>query len=221
MKQLIAVTFLTCIAACGQTVTKEPAVSDAFAKAAMRLVIAIKDSDGSLLAEQHVRVMDEEAEMEQAIPEERAVLQDLSLRHVYYQLDRQMELVTVSPYGGPASQANQDAQKAFKADLDCFFAYIPSLKSMSASIPPACLADDAKRTSDSKRAEEQQDKAQCDKEQRADCKPAREQSVLERNLKIRLDLCIDLRGRNGKNAKGIAQCNATYDKELKEREFVK
>lgn len=159
--------------------------------------------------------------MEQATPEERATLQDLALRHVYYQLDSKMELATVSPYGGSRSQANLDAQKAFKADIDCFFAYIPSLKSLSASIPPLCLANDAKRTADSKRVEDEQDKAQCEKEQRSDCKPAREQSVLEKNLKVRLDLCIDVRGKNGKDAKAIAKCNAAYDKEMKEHGVIR
>lgn len=200
---------------------KQPEISDAFAKAAMRLVIAIKDSDGSPLAVQHVRVLDEEAEMEQATPEERAILQDLALRHIYYQLDSKMELATVSPYGGSPSQANLDAQKTYKADIDCFFAYIPTLKSLSASIPPLCLANDANRDSDSKRAEDERDKAQCDKEQRTDCKPAREQSVLERNLRVRLDLCIDATGKNGKDAKAIARCNAAYDKEMKEHGVAK
>jgi len=226
MKHVSAFLFTVCVTALAQTqtpvaATKQPVISDAFAKAAMHLVIAIKDSDGSLLAEQHVRVIEEEAEMEQSTPEERAILQDLALRHVYYQLDSKMELATVSPYGGSPSQANLDAQKTFKADIDCFLAYIPSLKSLSASIPPLCLANDAKRTADSKRTEDEQDKAQCDKEQRTDCKPAREQSVLERNLKVTLDLCIDVRGKNGKDAKAIAKCNAAYDKEMKEHGLTK
>lgn len=226
MKHVSAFLFAVCVAAFAQAqtplaATNQPAISDAFAKAAMRLVIAIKDSDGSILAEQHVRVIGEEAEMEQATPEERAIIQDLALRHVYYQLDSKMELATVSPYGGSPSQANLDARKTLKADIDCFFAYIPSLKSLSSSIPPLCLANDAKRTADSKRAEDEQDKAQCAKEQRTDCEPAREQSVLERNLKVRLDLCIDVRGKNGKDAKAIAKCNAAYDKEMKEHGVTK
>jgi hypothetical protein len=75
---------------------------------------------------------------------------------------------------------------------------------------------EAKFKSDLKRTEEQQAKAQCDKEQRTDCKPASEQSVLERNLKVWLDFCIDASGHSGKNTRAIAKCNAKYDKWVKD-----
>jgi hypothetical protein len=152
--------------------------------------------------------------MVQNTPTEDLILKDLAVRRVFYRADSELDLVSGAPWVLPE---HQHAEEVFKADIACFTAYISGLKSLSASIPPECLADDAKRTSDSKRAEEQQDKAQCDKEQRAVCKPAREQSVAERNLHVWLDLCIDQRGNNGKNAKAIAKCNVQYDKDMRER----
>jgi hypothetical protein len=217
MKTLLAGTLLTCIAAFGQTATEATEakhLSDAFAKITMRLVLAIRESDGSLLAEQRVNALYQDAEMEQSTATEDLILKDLAVRRVFYRADRELNSASGAPWVLPE---HHHAEEVFKEDIACFNAYISGLKLLSASIPSECLANDAKRTSESKRTEEEQDKAQCAKEQRAVCKPAREQSVVERNLHVWLDSCIDLRGNNGKNAKAIAKCNAKYDKDMKER----
>jgi len=214
MKELIAVTFLALTTltagAQTQTTTETKPISESFAKAAIRLIIAIKNSDGSLLAEQNVRVLSDEAEVEQSTPVERKVIQDLALTHTWYVIDEKMDLATVG------LDHHDEAHRIFAKDIDCFLAYITNLKALSPSMPTECT--EARKLSSEfiTSVGEQQAKAQCDKEQRTDCKPASEQSVLEHNLKVWLDRCIDENGNNGKNTKAITKCNAKYDKWVKD-----
>jgi len=91
-----------------------------------------------------------------------------------------MRLATVDPYASHPSEANKYANKVFDQDVACFFAYIPSLRALSAEMPLECKRDQAKITSDLNTAKQQDNNAAA------------------------LHVCLALAGHN---AKHIAQCN--------------
>jgi hypothetical protein len=131
MKRLIAVALLTCIAACGQaqTITKKPkhaptvqpeieaikpAVSDAFAKTALHFLIAIRQSDGSIIASNHIDTIHEDLVIEQSTPTEESLKQLFALKGINHQYYLE------HPSGVFADQLHHDTE--------CFNIYIDLLK---------------------------------------------------------------------------------------------
>jgi|ERR1035437_4172570 hypothetical protein len=138
MKKLLAVVLFNCIAACGQTSTKQPAVSDVFAKVALHVLIAMRNSRPPYaIQSQHLATLFEDLEVEAATPTEKQLTKYFAFRNTlrYEHLDAwKMEAAR-----HPEGWHNFD----FGPDDACFDAYINLLKANDSktnwdAIPSAC-----------------------------------------------------------------------------------
>lgn len=119
MTKLLAVTLLTCIAACGQTGTKPHSeVSDAFAKISVHVLIAMRDSSVSNVDVAHVKTLLEDMEIEQSTPVEKL------LKHYFCE----RYALSLAHQINSNNFSAQLRTTALKHDRACFDAYIVLLK---------------------------------------------------------------------------------------------
>ena len=164
MKKLIAVTLLTCISACGQTTTKHkaavavtaPAVSDAFAKSALHVLMAMRDAKLLSGESEHIATLFENMEVEASTPVEKQLTAYLSTRNTLHNLTLQ-ELnsdLAMQPMDLSKEDATEYAVHTTGASGDwaCFNAYIALLKVNDSktdlsSVPVACSLENPAKDS--------------------------------------------------------------------------
>ncbi len=118
-----------------------PAVSDSFAKIALRVLIAMRNSEGSTVAAGHIETLLEDMEVAQSTPTEEALTKMFgSLNTIHSQ---RLENVAVLKSGNESSdQVTKDSGISF--DYACFAAYEARLKANDlkadlSNAPSVCL----------------------------------------------------------------------------------
>ena len=122
-----------------QVVETPPAVSDSFAKIALHVLIAMRNSDGSTVAAGHIETLLEDMELAQSTPTEKFLTQ-------YFGLQNRLHLLDLQGFAQlpPTLRANPKDQLDLKRDYACFDAYQVLLKANDSKTdlnhaPPICL----------------------------------------------------------------------------------
>jgi len=133
-----------------ESLAKPKPVSEPFAKAALHVVIALHDSDGTRAGNEHIKTLFEDMEIEQSTPEETAITQNLKLWSVVHDSNVNTFntwMTFTSGVNGPwtpehvLSTANEES--GIQKDFACFDAYKVSLKAHASTIPEACSSEKA------------------------------------------------------------------------------
>ena len=150
-KTIIATATILLAGICGQaqTTTKQkpaaqpkiavapPALSDSFAKIALHVLIAMRNSDGSTEAAGHIETLLEDMELAQTTPTEQ------SLTHLFYSLNT-LHASRLHPSTLDRIAAEHNPGSGVSIDYVCFDAYQAMLKANDSKTdfsnsPPACL----------------------------------------------------------------------------------
>ena len=133
-----------------QPLAKQKPMSEPFAKAALHVVIALHDSDGTSAGNEHIKTLFEDMEIEQSTPEETAITQNLKLWSAVHDPNVNTFntwMTLTSGVNGPwtpehvLSVANDES--GIEKDFTCFDAYRVSLKAHASTIPEDCRSEKA------------------------------------------------------------------------------